>query len=98
MTNSIIRRGFLSLAQNSSIEWVPTIDFPAECQRFHPRLPLHWSLPTLGLVCQEAVDFGDGSIEDHHGEAMVGSIQDQVLAHDGQTDEAEITTGFSLRG
>jgi hypothetical protein len=29
---------------------------------------------------------------------MVGSIQDQVLAHDSQTDEAEITTGFSLRG
>lgn len=24
---------------------------------------------------------------------MVGSVQNQVLAHDGQTDEAEISTG-----
>ena len=24
---------------------------------------------------------------------MVGSIQDQVLAHDGQTNEAKVTTG-----
>jgi hypothetical protein len=28
---------------------------------------------------------------------MVGSVQDQVLAHDSQTDEAKISTGFRLR-
>ena len=28
---------------------------------------------------------------------MVGSIQDQVLAHNGQTDETKITTRFILR-
>lgn len=31
-------------------------------------------------------------------ESMVGSIQDQVLAHDGQTNQAKITTGFEMRG
>jgi hypothetical protein len=31
-------------------------------------------------------------------ESMVGSIQDQVLAHDGQTNQAKITTGFGMRG
>jgi hypothetical protein len=29
---------------------------------------------------------------------MVGSVQDQVLAHNGQTNEAKISTGFRLRG
>lgn len=28
---------------------------------------------------------------------MIGHIQDQVLAHDGQTDEAEISTGVNPR-
>jgi hypothetical protein len=28
---------------------------------------------------------------------MVGSVQDQVLAHDGQANEAKISTGFRLR-
>ena len=28
---------------------------------------------------------------------MVGSVQDQVLAHNGQTNEAKISTGFGLR-
>lgn len=30
--------------------------------------------------------------------AMIGSIQDQVLAHDGKTNEAKITTGMGTRG
>lgn len=33
----------------------------------------------LGLISKEAVDLGDGSVEGHDGEAMVGSVQDQVL-------------------
>jgi len=28
---------------------------------------------------------------------MVSSVQDQVLAHDGQANEAKISTGFRLR-
>lgn len=55
-----------------------------------------WQL-TLGLVLEETVDFGDSPVEGHHGEAMIGGIQDQILAHDRKADETEITTGFGLR-
>ena len=54
-------------------------------------------LRTFSFVTQEAIDLGDGSIEGNDGEAMVGSVQDQVLAHDGQTNEAKISSGFGLR-
>ena len=54
-------------------------------------------LRTLGLVFEELIDLGNGSIEGNHGKAMVGSVQDQVLAHDGQTDETKITTRFIMR-
>jgi len=54
-------------------------------------------LLTLGLVLEEAVDLGNGSVEGDDGEAMVGSIQNQVLAHDRKANETEITTGFGLR-
>jgi len=47
---------------------------------------------TLGLVLQEAVDLGHGTVECHDSEAVVRSVQDQVLAHDSQADEAEVTT------
>lgn len=54
-------------------------------------------LLTLGLVLEEAVDLGNGSVEGDDGEAMIGSIENQVLAHDGKANETEITTGFGLR-
>lgn len=54
-------------------------------------------LLTLGLVLEEAVDLGNGSVEGDDGEAVVGSIQNQVLAHDRKANETEITTGFGLR-
>jgi hypothetical protein len=44
----------------------------------------------LGFVLQEAVDFGDGTVEGYDGEAVIGGVEDQVLAHDSQTDEAEV--------
>lgn len=53
--------------------------------------------PTLGLILKEAVNFGDGSVEGHDSEAMISSVEDQVLAHDRQANETEITTGFGLR-
>jgi hypothetical protein len=28
---------------------------------------------------------------------MIGSVQDQVLAHDSQANEAKVSTGFRLR-
>ena len=55
-------------------------------------------VPTLCLIIQEAVNLGDGTIEANDGKAMVGGIEDKVLAHDSQANQAEISTGFILRG
>lgn len=52
---------------------------------------------TLGFILEEAVDLGDGTVVRDNGVAVVGGVEDQVLAHDGQTDEAEITTGQRRR-
>jgi hypothetical protein len=54
-------------------------------------------LRTLGLVAHEAIDLGDGAVEGNNGEAMVSSVQDEILAHNGQTNKAKISTGFRLR-
>ena len=34
----------------------------------------------LGLVGEESIDLGDGAVESANGEAMVGHVQDQILA------------------
>lgn len=39
------------------------------------------------------VDLADGAVEGNDGESVVGSIEDQVLSHDSQADEAEIAAG-----
>ena len=52
---------------------------------------------TFGFVCHEVIDFRDGSIEANDLEAMVCSVHDQVLAHNGQTNEAKISTRLRLR-
>ena len=52
---------------------------------------------TLGLVAHEAIDLGDGAVEGNNGETMVSSVQDEILAHNGQTNKAKISTGFMLR-
>lgn len=54
-------------------------------------------LLTLCLVFEEAVDLGNGSVEGHDGKAMIGSVENQILAHDRKANETEITTGFGLR-
>jgi hypothetical protein len=46
----------------------------------------------LGFVGQEGVDLGNGAVEADDGESVVGHVEDEVLAHDGQADEAEIST------
>ena len=61
------------------------------------RIDLWEFLHTLGLILEESVDLGNGSVEGHNSEAVVGSVQDQVLAHDGQTNETKITTRFIMR-
>lgn len=52
---------------------------------------------TLGLILEEAVDLGNRSVEGNDGETVIGSVEDQILAHDRKANETEITTGFGLR-
>lgn len=52
---------------------------------------------TLGLVGQEAVNLGGCAVVGADRETVVSSVKDQVLAHDGQTDEAEISTRSRVR-
>ena len=49
-------------------------------------------LRALRLVVDELVHLGDGAVEHGHLVAVVVHVQDQVLAHDGQADQADITT------
>jgi alpha-D-ribose 1-methylphosphonate 5-triphosphate diphosphatase PhnM len=39
------------------------------------------------------VDLAHGTVESDDGETMIGGIEDQVLSHDSETNEAEITAG-----
>jgi hypothetical protein len=47
---------------------------------------------TLGLVGNEVVNLRNSSVESDNIVAVVSSVQDQVLTHDGQADEAEISS------
>jgi len=38
------------------------------------------------------IDLGNSSVECDDVESMVGGVQDQVLTHDGQTDQTEVTS------
>lgn len=58
---------------------------------------LYSGMLTLGLVVQEAVNLGGGAVEGTDSETVISSVEDQVLAHDGQTNEAEISTGNRMR-
>lgn len=53
---------------------------------------------TFGFIAQEAVDLSNGPVESADLEAVVRYIQNQVLAHDSQTNESEISAGRSPRG
>jgi hypothetical protein len=46
----------------------------------------------LGFVLQETIDLGNCAVEGNDGEAVVGHVEDQVLTHDGQADEAKISS------
>ena len=48
-------------------------------------------------MLKKTVDFRNGAIESNDSEAVVRDVQYQVLAHNGQTHEAEITTGIDPR-
>ncbi len=51
-------------------------------------------LGALGFVGQEVVHFGDGAVEDGHLEAVVVHVEDEVLSHDGEADQADVTRCF----
>ena len=48
----------------------------------------------LGGVVQKLVDLRDGPVEGDHCVAVVVHIQDQVLAHDCQTDQCDVCRLF----
>jgi hypothetical protein len=52
---------------------------------------------TFGFVFEKAIDFRDSAVEHHRGETVVRSIENQVLSHDGEADETEITTRLTVR-
>ena len=49
-------------------------------------------LRALGFVGEEVVDLGDGAVEDGDYEAVVVHVEDEVLAHDGQADETDVSS------
>ena len=49
---------------------------------------------TLCFICQEMVDLGNCAVESNDIVAVIRSIQDEILAHNSQANEAEITTRF----
>jgi hypothetical protein len=97
MTSIIILLGFFKPLTNSSTEWAPVIDFPKCFNQFH-LVGKDRISPTFGLVGEEVVDLRDSAVECQDLESMVCGVHDQVLTHDGQTDEAEISTTRRRRG
>ena len=54
-----------------------------------------WELSTtltLRLIGKEAVNLGGGTVVSANGETVISNVHDQVLTHDGQADEAKIST------
>jgi hypothetical protein len=47
---------------------------------------------SLGLVLEELVNLGDSAVEGNDGVAVVGGVEDQVLAHDRKANETEVST------
>ena len=47
---------------------------------------------TLGLIGEEVVNLGHCAVEGNDIVAVICGIQDQVLAHNSQADEAEISS------
>ncbi len=51
----------------------------------------------FGFLVEEVVDFGDGAVVGHDREAMVVHVEDEVLAHDGQSDDGDISVRFHVQ-
>ena len=50
----------------------------------------------LGFVGEEVVHLLDGAVEGHDGEAVVVHVQNEILAHDGQTNQCDVSLWFHL--
>ena len=50
----------------------------------------------FGFVGEEVVHLGDGAVEGDHGEAVVVHVQNQILAHDGQTNHSNVSFWFHI--
>ncbi|KZV10925.1 hypothetical protein WN66_03024 [Saccharomyces cerevisiae] len=48
----------------------------------------------LSFIGQEMVDLGLSSVVSTNSETVVSSVQDQILTHDGQTNQTEISRHF----
>ena len=49
------------------------------------------NLSSLGLVLKEVVNLGSGTVVSDDLETLVVHVEDQVHAHDGKTDESNVT-------
>ena len=49
------------------------------------------------FIFQEPINLGDCSVEGTDSEFMIRDVHDQVLAHNGQTDKAEVSTEDEAR-
>src|ERR1043165_4740336 len=47
----------------------------------------------FGFLVEKVVHLRDGAIESDHGEAVVVHVEDEVLAHDGEADECDVSFG-----
>jgi hypothetical protein len=47
---------------------------------------------TFGLVCQEVIHLLNTTIVGGDGVSVIGHVENNVLTHDGQTNEAQIRT------
>src|ERR1041385_8318295 len=50
-------------------------------------------LGALRLHGEEIVDLGNGAVEHGDAIAVIVHVEDEVLAHHGQTDQSNVTTG-----
>ena len=46
--------------------------------------------------CEKVIDLGDGAIEGDDGKTVVVHIEDQVLAHDGQPNQGDVSCWFHV--
>ena len=54
------------------------------------------TLVPLASLAEKFVHLGDGAVEDGHGEAVVVHVENEVLAHHGQSDQSDVSLRFHI--